>query len=399
MLKNSLLIVLAILIIYTGSAYVYNNYFTQSITFDKKSIGLKQIKDTTNIRKKDTINILIIDGGGVRGLIPLYVLKYIESRLDIPITEAFDIYSGVSTGAIIASGINIPKEFIPSRYKNNLSTTEYLIELYKEESDYLFSSPWYHKVLTGAGLFSPSYLGDRLHQILEKHYTKSLSFTELKNYVIIPTLDIHSGEVHLFKNRGNAVYQLPTNSLYQLITAAVSAETAFPPVAFRSAGQINQHSYFADAALAMNNPTSIVLLDVVRQFPDKNYYILILGAGSPPLTSTNVEYSELKNWGRMRWIRDALSTLQIHMDHQQIYALELAKLLSREGRITYHYLNVEVINPFVDVFEYDSIKHLKKHANRLIESNEEKIQEIIQSLTPQKTPAAHLPTEQLLIVQ
>ncbi|WP_444884356.1 patatin-like phospholipase family protein [Microbulbifer sp. PSTR4-B] len=380
MLKRAILALLCILVIYIVAAYVYNKHFTQSATFKSSPSEPERSESLDYLKEKDTIKILIVDGGGVRGLIPLYVLNYIENKLNKPISEVFDVYSGVSSGAIVASGINIPEKFIPKNYTGHDSATEYLIQLYKEESDYLFSSPWYHDLLTGWGLFSPSFMGERLHRVLENHYTKSLSFTDLNNFVLIPALDIHSGEIHLFKNRGDAIKQLPTDSLYQLITAAVSAETAFPPVVFKTPEQTRVHRYFADAGLAMNNPTSLVLLDILKEFPNKNYYVLILGAGSPPLASSEVDYSELKNWGRIRWIRDAFSNIQRYMDLQQLYALDLAQHFSDSDRLEYDYLNIEIADPFVDIFDYDSLHHLKIYADRLIEENQQDIQRIIERL-------------------
>ena len=49
--------------------------------------------------------ILSIDGGGVRGIIPLACLVRLESRLGRPCREIFDMAAGTSTGAVIAAGI------------------------------------------------------------------------------------------------------------------------------------------------------------------------------------------------------------------------------------------------------------------------------------------------------
>lgn len=50
-------------------------------------------------------SILSIDGGGIRGIIPLACLVRIESREGKPSHEIFDMVAGTSTGAIIAGGI------------------------------------------------------------------------------------------------------------------------------------------------------------------------------------------------------------------------------------------------------------------------------------------------------
>jgi patatin-like phospholipase/acyl hydrolase len=58
--------------------------------------------------------ILSIDGGGVRGLIPLRILESLESRLvhrgvTQPMHELFDLMAGTSTGGLIAAGLSAPR--------------------------------------------------------------------------------------------------------------------------------------------------------------------------------------------------------------------------------------------------------------------------------------------------
>ena len=52
--------------------------------------------------------ILAIDGGGIRGLIPLRILETLEARLrthgkTAPLNRYFDLVAGVSTGGLIAA--------------------------------------------------------------------------------------------------------------------------------------------------------------------------------------------------------------------------------------------------------------------------------------------------------
>ncbi|MFS8002412.1 putative patatin-like phospholipase domain, Acyl transferase/acyl hydrolase/lysophospholipase [Helianthus anomalus] len=80
----------------------------------------------------DLITILSIDGGGVRGIIPDVILKYLESELqDLDDEEArladyFDVISGTSTRAVsendkILLGPVRQKIFGPLSYNINLS--------------------------------------------------------------------------------------------------------------------------------------------------------------------------------------------------------------------------------------------------------------------------------------
>ncbi|AWF81984.1 hypothetical protein BTJ40_14755 [Microbulbifer sp. A4B17] len=361
-------------------AYLYNYFLTVSMTFDKSPVDDAKATERDNIDEKDTINILVVDGGGIRGLIPLYVIKHLEKQLGQPIDKFFDVFSGVSTGAVIVTALNVPSSHILKSHGVINSKADLLIDLYKSESDYLFSTPWYHKLLTGCGLFSPKYLGHRLHSVMEKHFSRELNFTDLKKYVIIPSLNMHTGELHLFKNRGEDVNELPTNSLYQLVTAAVSGVTLFPPVDFMAQGKGERSGYFVDAGISANNPASIALLDIIREYPDKNYYVLILGSGTPPLESSRTSYKKLKNWGKLRWASDAIKSVQRSMDSQQLNTLEIAKLVGGDVKVTYNYLNVEVSDPHIGLFEYKEINDLQIHSDRLIKKNEDAIKQVIDHL-------------------
>ena len=57
------------------------------------------------LEAKRYINILSIDGGGIRGIIPATILARIERKIGLRIHEAFDLIAGTSTGGIIAAAI------------------------------------------------------------------------------------------------------------------------------------------------------------------------------------------------------------------------------------------------------------------------------------------------------
>lgn len=49
-------------------------------------------------------NILVLDGGGLKGIFTLVILKKIEELAECPIRDLFDLMVGCSTGGIIALG-------------------------------------------------------------------------------------------------------------------------------------------------------------------------------------------------------------------------------------------------------------------------------------------------------
>ena len=64
-------------------------------------------------KKKETRYILAIDGGGMRGIVPAFILKKMNEELKErgilrPLYSYFDLVSGTSTGALIALGLTAP---------------------------------------------------------------------------------------------------------------------------------------------------------------------------------------------------------------------------------------------------------------------------------------------------
>ena len=49
--------------------------------------------------------LLALDGGGIRGVLTLSILKGIETQVGRRLSEYFDYIAGTSTGAIIAAGL------------------------------------------------------------------------------------------------------------------------------------------------------------------------------------------------------------------------------------------------------------------------------------------------------
>lgn len=68
---------------------------------DKISASRKQAFENLNIDPKKRV-ILCLDGGGMRGILTIQLLKKLEEVAGIPCYELFDMVAGTSTGGIIA---------------------------------------------------------------------------------------------------------------------------------------------------------------------------------------------------------------------------------------------------------------------------------------------------------
>jgi patatin-like phospholipase/acyl hydrolase len=73
---------------------------------EKMSASRKQAFDNLHINYNRR-TILCLDGGGMRGILTIQLLKKLEEKAGIPCYELFDMVSGTSTGGIIAGLITM----------------------------------------------------------------------------------------------------------------------------------------------------------------------------------------------------------------------------------------------------------------------------------------------------
>ncbi|SBT79573.1 patatin-like phospholipase, putative [Plasmodium malariae] len=85
--------------------YFYNLNNKEYISFDK----FRNIVIALKKKKKRKLRILCLDGGGIRGLLSIEILKCINSHLKKNLFEYFDIICGTSTGAVISILIGLEK--------------------------------------------------------------------------------------------------------------------------------------------------------------------------------------------------------------------------------------------------------------------------------------------------
>lgn len=106
------------------------------------------------------LNILVLDGGGSKGVYTIGVLKELELRLGSPLCEHFGLIFGTSTGSIIAAlialGYEIPKieELYLTLIPNimNKSSKSGRSEVLKEEADKIFGSLKFDAFKTNVGI-------------------------------------------------------------------------------------------------------------------------------------------------------------------------------------------------------------------------------------------------------
>ena len=209
--------------------------------------------------------ILALDGGGVKGVLTLGMLKPLEAELRrraggdtaFRLSDYYDLIGGTSTGAIISTGLAL-----------GMSVDE-LIELYMQLGPEVFGRT------AGDGVFlqckfDSKKLRRALHSVLS---TKTIGSEDLKTGLAIHAKRIDTGSAWVVTNHPlGQFYDPPANTgiypnkryrLADLVLASAAAPTFFDEVVidieFDDKRRPIQKGYFVDGAVSGNNNPSTPL--------------------------------------------------------------------------------------------------------------------------------------------
>ncbi|MBL8530315.1 MAG: patatin-like phospholipase family protein [Hyphomonadaceae bacterium] len=209
--------------------------------------------------------MLALDGGGVKGVLTLGMLKPLEDELraragggaEFRLCDYYDLIGGTSTGAIIATGLAL-----------GLSVDE-LIELYMRLGPEVFGRTG------GDGVFLQSrFESKKLRRALASVLTtKTLGSEDLKTGLAIHAKRIDTGSAWVVTNHPLGAFYDPNlpgiypNKRYRLIDlvlASAAAPTFFDEIVidieFDEKRRPVQKGYFVDGAVSANNNPSMQML-------------------------------------------------------------------------------------------------------------------------------------------
>ena len=216
-------------------------------------------------RADDTVFILSLDGGGIRGLVLAQLIMAIDermSRLDPHhrhLSTYFDWIAGTSTGAFLTLGF--------TRHKASPAMCRKLYFKFK------------NKALAGHRV----YPADDIAASLKEAFTDTDVMTDIKGLKVIVTsclTDHLPPKLHLFCNYGDARNgQLPPSEtrIWEAARASSAAPTYFPAFANK----------FLDGGVIANNPTLDAMAEVLSEAQEghniKIGCVLSLGTGVAPV--------------------------------------------------------------------------------------------------------------------
>jgi uncharacterized protein len=226
--------------------------------------------------------LLSIDGGGIRGIIPLCALIELERQLSKPARDVFSFMAGTSTGAIITGGLAVGM------------SAERMLEMYQTLGPAVFRFDLWG-FITSLGSFR--YRSLPLATLLEKYYGH-VTLNELPNDVMLTATRVSDGRPWYY------VRDNPANSgvtgkvrLVDCVTASAAAPTYFEPYDVPGIGR----SVDGGVGIA-GNPVYQACVEAFYYTPAGTYtpadtFVISLGTGYSPVAAAP---ANLLNW--VTWV-------------------------------------------------------------------------------------------------
>ncbi len=346
-----------IILFYLSGNYLYNYFHSNALVIPVESGILKDCHIPPSCPQNSTFKILIIDGGGIAGIMPLMVLNYLEQQSRKPISDLFDLFVGTSTGSIIISALNIPNKHGRPKYSANQ-----MIALYISLSKTAMFSSISRKIWTIDGILGPKLSGRLLHDAYIK-VSGNIPLQTLIKKVVITAYNLSETKMVLFKSWDCSETNL---SLPDVLSAATASPSFYPPVIFKD-GKNGTSNTYVDGAISANNPSFFGLNEGFVLCPNiKKYIIVHLGAGGfpvPDLRGTNTA-----KWGILEWAVPLAKILYTSRAEDLRQAMTILKKIidNPEGdKFEEFYFNLNFLSPAFDI-STKNINAIKAHADLII---------------------------------
>lgn len=270
--------IFCLILLYLCGVYFYLRWLTKKyfLTIDKTPPELcSQLKTLDEIRNqyqdRSEINILVLTGGGVRGLIPLLVLSKIEELTGKKTGELFDFMAGTSTGSVNCGIMAVANDDGNNRY-----SAQNIVDNYMDNICMMFSAPWYHQFLTLFGIFGPRYLPEGKLSVLNGYFANS-RLANVATNILVPVYDVVENSLKIIRNWAPSGKTLHSNYLLtDLIHGASNPPMLFSPQSFTIDGE---KKIFIDPGVVLNNPAEIALMNAWFMFPNKKIRLVLIGNG------------------------------------------------------------------------------------------------------------------------
>lgn len=251
------------------------------------------------------MKMLCIDGGGIRGVFAISILKEIEKEVGKPINLLFDCISGTSTGSIIAASAALEVEM------------ENVLKSYKKYGEKIFIQQ------AKVGLFRSVYSSNFLRKYLQQEFGE-ITLKDIQHPLLIPAVDLSHGKPFVYRSDYGSSNQQDHNvPLWDAVLSSCSAPLYFAP------NNIDNEYLSIDGGLWANNPSLVCVTEAIHHFqiPMSEIQILSIGTGQQKI---DFSIEKKLDWGINKWLPFKLPSMKVTPK-----LLDLALHLSSES-VSYH---------------------------------------------------------------
>jgi patatin-like phospholipase/acyl hydrolase len=258
---------------------------------------------------------LALDGGGIRGIMEAYILKYIEAMTGKKIHELFDVIAGTSTGGLIAAAIGMPSE---DNDGTSLYNAHQITNFYIEDAAEIFSKS--KNPLAKGAILKAKYKDGGIENFLEKRFTKTLRLSDMVLPILLTGYDSNAKKLKLYSSVNSYLKTSHDSRIFEATRVTAAAPTFFKSVAKGSDvnldHKIKKKEVLRDGGIIANNPSMQLYEEIQRLFPGKkeeDIIILSLGAGKPKKSKSH------KNMGKIdagEIVQDFMNAQMAEVDRQ-----------------------------------------------------------------------------------
>ncbi|KAF2465829.1 FabD/lysophospholipase-like protein [Lindgomyces ingoldianus] len=326
------------------------------------------------------VRILSLDGGGVRGIVELEVLRLLQKQLGdrLPIQNFFDIIVGTSTGSIIALALGVLGLSVDDC---TTKFSELCRTAFTKRKTYMTLRSKFSAVLFRGSIYRTRPLYDSLRQSLgdarifggagkKSHFydikVAVTSTDELAKNAIIMANYNRQGE-----NYARHIFQRPSDPNKELMIWEAAAASAAAPPYFTAFWHPETSREYLDGAFHNNNPVRVAYREAQLLWPEVSKLppdvLLSIGTGKEGDTDgraddrLEIEYDLQLLSERFQRQKNHLST-SIHIIDAEVawklFLRERAVSADAQSRTSARYIR---LNPEMDVVpELDAAEDLSK---------------------------------------
>lgn len=251
-------------------------------------------------RPSARFRILCVDGGGIRGLISVRTIAAIEAKLaerlgeKARIADYFHLFSGTSTGGLIALALTAPREI----------SSDELASFYTKDGPAIFDRSLVQEATNPWGAVGPLYGLTELRRSVEANLGTS-KISEATRDLLVTSYDMTKRQPFFFK-RWKALeaggYDPP---IADAALATSAAPTYFPSHGIKLPGEDEERA-LVDGGVFANDPAIAAIAEALGRASDEpaalsleDLFVVSIGTGR---FVTGFSQKEVSGWGALGWV-------------------------------------------------------------------------------------------------